>query len=145
MDQFREAFHKDDLSESTDFQDYRGEAFAKPSAISSKRLTLVEGSRVDQESELLKKEFTRLSKRWKADTAFLSSSHARYFHPSYQRVIGMGKEALPLILDDLRAGQSDWFWAPRCITGSDPVRKADWGDFAKAKAAWLNWEKKQRG
>jgi len=62
--------------------------------------------------------------------------------PSYQSIIGMGEEALPLILAQLKSERDEpdqWFWALRAITGANPVRPEDQGNFAKMAQAWLQW------
>jgi hypothetical protein len=141
MDQFRESSHyRDEIFADQPEQGYAVQALV-PVAMHAKTLRLVPTRKENVDTDL-RRQFHRLAKRWKADSMFSSSSHDRYFHPSYQRIIGLGKEALPLILEDLRAGEADWFWALQCITGKDPVRKSAWGNFQKAKAAWLNWASK---
>jgi hypothetical protein len=39
-------------------------------------------------------------------------------HPAYQQIIGLGKEALPLLFGELRRAPDHWFWALRAITES---------------------------
>lgn len=144
MDQFRESFYQDTGGFET--QSYHSDGYTKTTPVTAtnqtKKFRLVTSSDLKPASTI-EKEFARLSKRWKADVVFSSSSHQHYFHPSYQRIIGMGKDALPLIFQDLRTSDSDWFWALQCITGVDPVRKSDWGNFQKQKAAWERWAKKK--
>jgi hypothetical protein len=64
-------------------------------------------------------------------------------HPAYQRIIGMGPEALPHIFRRLESGPDHWFWALRAITGVDPVPPEDRGRMVKMREAWLNWAKAQ--
>ena len=42
-------------------------------------------------------------------------------HPAYQRIIGMGKSAVPFILRELEQKPDHWFWALHAITGANPV------------------------
>ena len=58
-----------------------------------------------------------LAATWKADTMFESSESALSSHPSYQRIIGLGPEAVPLLLRSLRASPDHWFAALSAITG----------------------------
>ena len=58
---------------------------------------------------------------------------------NYQRIIGIGPAALPLIIEELRVRGGRWFWALRAITGIDPTDTADQGNATKMKGAWLRW------
>ena len=49
----------------------------------------------------LKTEFEQRATKWKQDTAHLSSPSMIAEHRAYQEIIGMGKEAIPMILRDL--------------------------------------------
>ncbi|MGH2386907.1 MAG: hypothetical protein ACRDIE_01790, partial [Chloroflexota bacterium] len=83
-------------------------------------------------------EFSSLTREWSEETAFLSSTQKIAMHPAYQRIIGMGREALPLIFRDLGNRQVLWFWALRAITGTNPVpENATTEDGVQA---WLQWE-----
>ena len=84
-------------------------------------------------------EFARLAQNWKAETAHLSSITKAAMHPAYQRIIGMGFAALPLLLRELRDGPRQWFWALKAISGEDPVEPADRGNVRKMREAWLEW------
>lgn len=87
--------------------------------------------------------FRELAQEWHAEASHLSSVTAKATHPAYQQVIGMGKEALPLILADLRRAPKHWFWALRAITGIDPVRLEDRGRIAAMTESWLSWGREQ--
>ena len=61
---------------------------------------------------------------------------------SYQRVIGMGEKAIPLILRQLENEGDDpdhWFWALQAITREDPVPEDARGDMKEMARAWLDW------
>ena len=60
-------------------------------------------------------------------------------HPSYQRIIEMGEEAVPLILQELQKRPDHWFPALHTITGADPVPEHAQGNLSKMTDAWLNW------
>lgn len=83
--------------------------------------------------------YRRLSRRWREDTQFLSSVTETAMHPAYQGIIGMGDDALPLILDDLSRDSGHWFWALKAISKEDPVAPAERGDVKRMRAAWLRW------
>ncbi len=94
------------------------------------------------EQEELERLFDALVAQWRADTVFLSSVDKMATHPAYQRIIGLGRQALPLILRELQQKPDHWFWALHAISGEDPVQPGD--NFDKAVAAWLAWGR-QRG
>ncbi len=45
--------------------------------------------------------FHQLAKTWKSETELVSKVTKRILHPAYQKIIGMGESAVPLILKDL--------------------------------------------
>jgi hypothetical protein len=81
--------------------------------------------------------FARLAEEWRDETAIYSSVTQKAMHPAYQRIIGMGPAALPLIFRELERRPGHWFWALRAITGENPVRREDAGDLDKMTEAWL--------
>jgi hypothetical protein len=83
--------------------------------------------------------FHTLAERWREDTQFQSSINAVFMHPAYQEIIGLGPDALPLILEDLAATRSDWFWALRAISGENPVPAVERGQIGKMTERWLEW------
>lgn len=88
--------------------------------------------------------FARLAAEWKRDTAHLSSTDQIVEHPAYRAVIGMGTQAIPLILRDLGKSKAPWFWALRGIAGESPVRPEDRGDVDAMTAAWIEWGARRR-
>jgi len=84
-------------------------------------------------------EFARLTLEWKTETEFESSVTRIAMHPSYQRIIGMGPVALPLILRDLEDTHDAWFWALRAITGEDPIAYEERGVIHLMALAWVRW------
>jgi hypothetical protein len=85
--------------------------------------------------------FRDLACRWKEATAFTSSVTEMATNPAYQQIIGMGREVLPLIFEELRRRPDHWFWALKAITGEDPVPPADRGRLRRMAEAWLGWAK----
>jgi hypothetical protein len=69
----------------------------------------------------------------------LSNIAKKCTHPAYQHIIGMGRSAVPCILQDLKESQDDWFWALTAITGENPIAKEIAGDVKKMTEAWLQW------
>ncbi len=93
-------------------------------------------SRQSQENH---ERFLRLSRHWREDTQWLSSSTQIAMHPAYQAIIGMGDNALSWILADLQRTSAPWFWALKAISAEDPVPPTDRGVVAKMTEAWLEW------
>ncbi len=90
--------------------------------------------RVDVEQE-----FSRMTHQWRAETAFSSSLTEMAGHPAYQRIIGMGRLALPMIFRELATESDHWFWALKAITGCDPVPPSHRGNIESMAADWLAW------
>lgn len=84
-------------------------------------------------------EFRHHVAKWVSDTAHVSSISKQVMHPSYQRIIGMGPEALPLLLRELEQRPRFWFWALTAIAGEDIVPDADAGNIPAMRDAWLRW------
>ena len=96
-----------------------------------------------RQSESLAGRFADLVRRWREETAFLSSSTAQAAHPAYQQIVGMGPGALPLILRELEDRGGHWFWALKAITGVDPVPPEERGRVQAMGQAWLHWGREQ--
>jgi hypothetical protein len=91
--------------------------------------------------------FQQLVSAWHKERGVTSSITYMMLSPSYQRIIGMGERAIPLILRQL-TNEGDnpdhWGWALHSITGEDPVPNEAAGDTVLIARAWLNWAR-QRG
>lgn len=85
----------------------------------------------------IERKFATLAEQWRRDTAIVSSSTLLAMHPAYQRIIGMGESAVPLILRELSRESDHWFWALTAITCENPVSPDDVGNLEKMSAAWL--------
>ena len=86
--------------------------------------------------------FKKLAKAWKAETELVSKVSQKMLHPAYQKIIGMGESAVPLILKDLADnGPDDWFWALTAITDHNPITDEIAGNMAAMTEAWLRWGK----
>lgn len=85
--------------------------------------------------------------KWKFDTMHLSSVAKMIAHPSYLRIVGLGREFKygeieKLILQELENEPDHWFDALVAITGENPVGPND--DFDAAVNAWLTWGRERR-
>ena len=91
----------------------------------------------------LKDQFDELVHIWKQERGPTSSVSQMAMHPSYQRIIGMGSEVIPFILDEMRREPDHWFWALRAITGQNPVRNEYRGNLPLMTHDWLEWAREQ--
>ena len=90
-------------------------------------------------AEPLRGRFQALRGDWKSKTRHLSNTAQIALVFSYQQIIGMGPEVVPLILRDLERETDHWFWALEAITGENPVKQEDAGDMSASAQAWLDW------
>jgi len=95
--------------------------------------------------------FQDFTRQWRAERGSMSSITEMSMLPSYQNIVGMGLDALPLILAELRAEGDDpdqWFWALITISKANDltppqVKPEDQGNFRKMAEAWLAWSETQ--
>lgn len=86
--------------------------------------------------------FQGLVTAWQQERGAMSSITEGATCPAYQGIIGMGDIAVPFLLATLRSEGDEpdqWFWALKAITGVDPVRDADRGNYRAMADAWLSW------
>jgi len=83
--------------------------------------------------------FSCLAQRWHRETAMLSLIRQKAMHPAYQKIIGMGREALPFIFQEMRNRRGDWFWALEAITEDEEQPPARHSNFKEATQVWLKW------
>lgn len=81
--------------------------------------------------------FDKLAAQWAEETGRFSTTLQKVTHPAYQQIIGLGPQAVPLIMNELAQGRNHWFWALRAITGEDPTRAGD--TLQSAIEAWQSW------
>ena len=90
-----------------------------------------------QDQARLARNFQDLLEAWRRETWFLTHIQQRVLHPAYQRIIGMGWGAVPLILRELEQRPDHLLWALQAITGDDPAGHTR--DLKAGVAAWLQW------
>ena len=86
-----------------------------------------------------KTRFAQLVQQWKQESVFMSNTAQMAMLRSYQQIIGMGPQAVPLILEELRREPDHWFWALESITLENPVPPQDAGQVDKMAQAWVAW------
>jgi len=87
----------------------------------------------------LEVEYEMQAAEWKRDTRFCSSPEIASAHPAYQRIIGMGQDVVPFILQEIKTEPGLWFDALTAITGEQPVSEANAGDIEAMCADWIAW------
>ena len=87
----------------------------------------------------LQEDFRRLVTAWQEETRYLSSTTQIAMHPAYQRIIGMGPAALPLIFQEMQRSPGHWFWALKAITGEDPIMPEHAGNLSEMTNDWMRW------
>jgi hypothetical protein len=97
--------------------------------------------KVPRPSARLRATFESLRQQWAEASATQGSPIEMFIHPAYQRIIGLGPDAVPLIVEALRERPDHWFWALSAITGVDPAEGIT--SFKRAREAWLSWAVEQ--
>jgi hypothetical protein len=83
--------------------------------------------------------FQGLVEQWRKATLGYALTYRRYAHPSYQAILALGKDVIPLVLRELEVRPDWWFEALRALTKTDPTKPGD--NFQRAVKAWLEWGK----
>ena len=69
----------------------------------------------------------------------MSFTHKRIALPEYQRIIGLGRPAGPLLLRELEREPDFRFRALEAITGENPGPESATGDWQAIADAWVEW------
>lgn len=97
------------------------------------------GVRSVRDPDVAQDRFLRLADTWRKNRGPTSSISQMAMRPEYQAIIGMGHDAVPFLLDELRREPDHWFWALASITGDDPVAQEDKGKLPEMAKAWIDW------
>ena len=79
---------------------------------------------------------------WKTETMFSSNSSEITNNSAYRSIIGLGKDIIPFIIEDLKQSENHWFYALELLTGENPIKSEHRGIINLMKSDWLNWAKK---
>ncbi len=91
----------------------------------------------EQHQVSLRERFDALTDEWIGATRLSSSVTETSMHPAYQRIIGLGPDVLPFILEDVESGELHWGWALQALTGHDAAAHA--ATLHEARHAWIRW------
>jgi hypothetical protein len=106
-----------------------------------KKIAELDGKAPKEKAVSLEQNFNELASTWYRETRMLSFARQKALHPSYQRIIGMGKDALPFIFRELSNGKGDWMWALESIARLDKNPVPPNATFKEARAIWIQWGK----
>lgn len=81
--------------------------------------------------------FRELAAEWHTRTGIDSNIQRKVLDRAYQRIIGLGPQVVPYILDDLALAPDHWFWALTALVGQDMA--AGQVSVRSAAEAWLAW------
>lgn len=108
--------------------------------------TLLDQAAVQQQkiekSERLSLKFKQLVQQWRDERPAASSVAQMAMVSAYQQIIGLGPDAIPMILAQLKSegnSPNHWFWALASITRDNPVPKESRGKLQEMAKAWLAW------
>jgi len=83
--------------------------------------------------------FADLVERWKRETALHSSVTKIRANDAFRGIVSMGEEALPHVVESLRAEPGHLVMAMTEITGAHPYREEDRGRLPAMARAWVEW------
>lgn len=86
----------------------------------------------------VKTEFDRLVKEWYGKVSHHSNPNIWFDHPNYQKILDLGPEIIPLILEELKKDRGLWFDALYQLAGVDPVPE-EVHKTREVKKYWMDW------
>ena len=93
------------------------------------------------ETQELENIFSQLVAKWDEETQFLSDLKEVVLHSSYQSIIGLGPQVIPLIMREMQERPSEWFWALKAISRENPAELCR--GIQQMTEAWLKWGKQK--
>ena len=112
----------------------QGLPYRLPAIVASEATTSVEPNIAS-----VAEKFGELANEWHDEVDFLSSPSVITGNDTYLQIISMGREVIPLILEDLKERGGLWYRALRILSGEDPVHIDERGNIEEMKRAWLEW------
>lgn len=105
--------------------------------LSGSAVAIHDESRTSASDADLPSRFRAYAETWRRQTQHYSSVSKMISHPAYTAIIEMGREAVPLLLEELRDRPDHWLVALNRITQEDPTPSGS--TFSEAVEAWLGW------
>ncbi len=91
----------------------------------------------------LRERFRMLAEKWREECKWSSSLNELAMHPAYQQIIGLGPDAIPILLEEMQRKPDHWSWALRAISGENAVKDEHRGDVELMANDWIEWGKQQ--
>lgn len=83
--------------------------------------------------------FSQLSCEVVSDYYYKSSPDSIQKHPSYLKIIAMGKEAIPFLIEELDKNPTYWFRALGLVANSNPIKQENRGIVPAMINDWKLW------
>ncbi|WP_461255462.1 hypothetical protein [Treponema sp. R80B11-R83G3] len=83
--------------------------------------------------------FEELYTQWRAQTKF-DSFIGNSTDSNHEKIIQLGNDAVPFIINKLRTENAHLFIALNKITGKNPVKKENRGNVRKMAKDWIHWD-----
>ena len=83
--------------------------------------------------------FHKLARKWRIETAYISSTSEMFEHPAFAEIIKMGEVVVPLIIQELERQPDMLLGTLVFITGEDPITDDDRGNVYRMAVAWIDW------
>ena len=104
-----------------------------------------------RKTEEMESTFNLLADKWEEETAYYSLMGQMVQHYSYQLILNMGEEGIPLILRRIERQGGHWYHALETITGTkspagfSKLKTEGWYtvNIKEVNAAWLKWGREQ--
>jgi hypothetical protein len=87
---------------------------------------------------VIKLVFDILYKKWYEETKYLSSSK-KFENKYYEKIISLGMDVVPILIDTLKESPEHLFVALNKITKQNPVKIEDRGKIKKMTEDWILW------
>jgi hypothetical protein len=92
------------------------------------------------QKSITKYTFEKYYKKWQNETRFLSSTQAMKKNKNFQKIVKLGQNVVPCIIDQLREEPSFIVMALRAITGTCPeIPEKHLGHILEISNDWIEW------
>ena len=87
----------------------------------------------------VKTKFNTLKTKWLESASYHSNPIDLYENIYYKEIIELGKDVIPLLIEDLDSPMGDWYCALNKITGENPIQNINKGITKKMTEDWKKW------
>ena len=96
---------------------------------------------IQQNKLSLREQFQLLADKWREEVQWTSSINDMVMNDYYQQIIGLGPDAIPILLEEMQLRPDQWSWALHAITRDNPVEKEHRGNIELMAQDWVEWGK----